>query len=206
MRSWASLVGAIGLFFAVACGSSDGVSGASGGASGVGVAGAINSAAGTDGAASGSTNSAGASGVSDGASTNLNGKLGALGGVQPTVSSLVIANSGETLIYMSSATITCDQLSMSRWLGAASAGSQVIEVVVKGTPTVGTVNVPPAEVNYAAGGKSSAYEVAASSGSITFTKAVANGAVDGSLMATYSDGSSVSGTFHAEFCAGGQGY
>jgi hypothetical protein len=202
MRSLASLIGAIGLFFCVACGSSDGASGASG----AGVAGAANSAAGSGGAAAGPTNSAGASGASDGSSTSLSGKLGALGSVQPTVSSLVISNSGETLIYMSSATITCDQLSMSRWLGAATAGSQVIEVVVKGTPTVGTVKVPPAEVNYAAGGKSSAYEVVASSGSITITKAVASGAVDGSLMATYSDGSSVSGTFHAEFCAGGQGY
>jgi hypothetical protein len=136
----------------------------------------------------------------------LTGKLGALGTVKPTVSSLWISNSGETLVYMSSAPLTCEQLKTSRWLGAATAGSQVIEIVVRGAAKVGDVAVPPGEVNFAQGGKSSSYEVTADSGSITFTKAEATGVVEGTLTATYAGGDSVSGSFHAEYCAGGQGY
>lgn len=142
-----------------------------------------------------------------GSATSLTGTLGALGPVKPTVSSLVISNSGETLVYLSSAAITCDLLKTSRWLGSAPANSQVVEVIVKGAPKVGVaVSVPPGEVNYAAGGKSSSYEVNADSGSITFTKSETNGVVEGTFNATYSGGGSVSGTFHADFCANGQGY
>jgi hypothetical protein len=61
-------------------------------------------------------------------------------------------------------------------------------------------------VNYAAGGKSSAYEVVAQSGTITFTAAQTNGPVKGTVMATYAGGGSVMGNFSAEFCTGGQGY
>jgi hypothetical protein len=67
------------------------------------------------------------------------------------------------------------------------------------------VGVFQGEVNYAPGGMSSAYEVNASSGSITFTAAMANGPVEGSVMATYPMGS-LMGTFHAEFCANGSQY
>jgi len=137
--------------------------------------------------------------------TSLAGNLGKLGAAKPTVSSLVISNSGETLIYMSSVAITCETVKTSRWLGSLAAGSQVVEVVVRGAPTVGTVMVPPGEVNYAGGGKSSSYEVNADSGSIVFTKAVANGPVEGTLSAKYGS-DSLTGSFHAEFCAGGQGY
>ena len=136
--------------------------------------------------------------------TSLNGTLGTLGAVQPTVSSLWISNSGETLIYMSSAPITCDQLTVSRWLGSTTAGSQVVEIVVKGAPQVADYPVPPGEVNYARGGKSSAYEVNADSGKISLTAADAQ-VVEGTVMATYGS-NSISGTFHAEFCAGGQNY
>ncbi|MDB4937569.1 MAG: hypothetical protein JWP87_4541 [Labilithrix sp.] len=138
--------------------------------------------------------------------TALTGKLGALGDVKPTVSSLWISNSGETLVYMSSAPLTCEQLKTSRWLGAATAGSQVIEIVIRGAPKVGDVAVPPGEVNFAQGGKSSSYEVNADSGNITFTKAEATGVVEGTLSASYAGGDTVSGSFHADFCAGGQGY
>ncbi len=129
-----------------------------------------------------------------------------LGAAQPTVSSLVISNSGETLIYLSSAPITCTMLQTSRWLGSATAGSQVVELIIKGDPTVNTFAVPPGEVNYAPGGKSSANEIGADSGSITFTKAMKAGPVAGSFSAKYADGSEISGTFAAEFCAMGQGY
>lgn len=136
--------------------------------------------------------------------TSLSGTLGDLGAVQAIVASLWIQNSGETLIYMSTAPITCDQLKTSRWLGGTAKGSQVVEIVIKGAPKVADYPVPPSEVNYAAGGKSSSYEVNADSGKITFTKADAM-IVEGTLTATYASGN-VSGSFHAEFCAGGQGY
>ncbi len=137
--------------------------------------------------------------------TNLTGTLGALGAVKPTVSSLMISNSGETLIYLSSATLTCDQLKVSRWLGAATAGSQVIELIVSGAPSVKSYDVPPGEVNFAEGGKSSATEVSADSGTIRFTVAEAMGTVEGTVAATYGS-NNIHGTFHATYCAGGQGY
>ena len=155
-------------------------------------------------------------GTSDGATTEdapsstsgttVTGKLGALGAAKATVSSLWISNSGETLIYLSSAAVTCDQLKTSRWLSMVTAGAQVVEIVHSGAPKVGMLAVPPAEVNYAAGGKSSSYEVGATGGSVTFTKAEANGVVEGTFTASYDSGDMLTGTFHATYCAGGQGY
>lgn len=137
--------------------------------------------------------------------TQLNGTLGKLGAVQATVSSLFISNSGETLIYLSSAPLTCATLKVSHWLTSGKAGSQVVEIVIKGDPVVATVDVPDGEINYAAGGKSSAYEVNADSGSIVFTKAVTKKSVEGTLSAQYGS-DTISGTFSATFCDGGQGY
>ncbi|AKU94874.1 hypothetical protein AKJ09_01538 [Labilithrix luteola] len=152
------------------------------------------------------TSSGGPGDTSDaGGKTSLSGTLGALGSVQPTVSSLMISNSGETLIYLSSAPLDCAQLTVSRWLGSATKGSQVVEIVIKGAPKVGSVAVPPGEVNFAEGGKSSSYETNADSGKITFTKADSS-MVEGTVKATYAGGGSVEGVFHAEFCANGQGY
>jgi hypothetical protein len=110
---------------------------------------------------------------------------------------------------MSSAPITCGLLTNSRWLGSVAAGSQVVEVVVPAARTTGTVPVEEggAEVNYAPGGMSSAYEESADSGSVTFTSFSANGVAEGTFTATYADpAGDVTGTFHAEFCANGQGY
>jgi uncharacterized cupin superfamily protein len=151
---------------------------------------------------------AGATGASGGAAgqssgTSLSGTLGALGAIKPTVSSLVISNSGETLVYLSSGPLTCELLTVSPWLSSAEAGSQVVEIVIKGAPKIGTMD---SEVNYAEGGKSSSYEVNAKTGSVTFTKAEIKGVVEGTVMATYDDGSTLSGSFHAEFCDGGQDY
>lgn len=137
--------------------------------------------------------------------TSFTGTLGALGAAQPTVSSWMITNSGETLIYMSSTPLTCPQIQVSRWLGSTTAGSQVIEIVVKGSPAIGDTAVPPGEVNFAPGGKSSAYETNADSGKITFTKFEKDTVVEGSVSAVYGS-DSIQGTFHAEFCANGQGY
>lgn len=137
----------------------------------------------------------------------MTGKLGMLGAVQPIVSSVVISNSGETLVYLATAKIDCTTVATSRWLGSLPAGSQVVELVIKGNPSSGqTVMVPPGEVNYAPGGKSSAYEVVADSGSITFTSAKAMGPVEGTFNASYADGSTVTGTFNASFCPMGQNY
>jgi hypothetical protein len=155
---------------------------------------------GTDAATSGSNADGG-----DGA-TAFTGTLGKLGVAKATVASLFIENSGETLIYLSSTPITCTQLTVSRWLGSVEPGAQVVEIVVKGTPKVGQIAVPPAEVNYSEGGKSSAYEVNAESGNVTFTKTEAKGVVAGNFTASYGDGSAIEGSFHAAFCDGGQGY
>ena len=140
-----------------------------------------------------------------GIETSLTGTLGALGPAKPTVSSLLISNSGETLLYMSSATISCEQLQESRWLGSAPAGAQVVEIVFPGDPKVGTIDVGPGEVNYAAGGKSSSYEVNADSGQIQILATEPNGFIEGTVKATYGS-DTISGQFHATFCANGQGY
>jgi hypothetical protein len=144
-------------------------------------------------------------GVPAEATTKLTGTLGKLGKVLPTVSSLMISNSGETLIYMSSGPLTCDMLTVSHWLKSAEAGSQVVEIVLPGNPKVGKLAVPPAEINYAAGGKSSSYEVNADSGTITFTEVAIKDHVAGTLTAKYPSGS-VSGSFSATFCNAGQGF
>ena len=152
------------------------------------------------GADAGATGDAGTAAVT----TALTGTLGTLGAVKPTVSSIWITNSGETLIYLSSATLTCAQVKVSRWLGAYTSGAQVVELIVSGTPKLGDTLVPPGEANYAAGGKSSAYEVVADSGKLTFTRVDA-AVLEGKVTATYPSGN-LSGTFHAEFCPSGQGY
>jgi hypothetical protein len=141
-----------------------------------------------------------------GGATAITGTLGKLGAAKATVASLYIENSGETLIYMSSAPITCELLKNSRWLGSAEANSQVVEVVISGKAKVGKIAVPPGEVNYAGGGKSSAYEVNAESGAISFTAVTDKSVVEGTFSASYADGSKIQGNFHATFCDGGQGY
>ena len=70
-------------------------------------------------------------------STELSGHLGELGDLKPTVSSLVIENSGEILIYLSSAALSCQQLTVSRWLGSVEPGAQVVEIVVPSERAVG---------------------------------------------------------------------
>ena len=180
-----------------------------GGATGTGGA-ASGGASGSPGggAGGGSSGAAGAGGGTSGGTT-LTGTLGTLGAVKPIVNSWVISNSGETLIYMSTAMLTCEMMQTmgTPWLSKVAMGAQVIEIVVKGAPTVKTYTVGPlqGEVNYAQGGRSSSYEVNATSGSITFTKAMAMGPVEGTVMATYASGN-VMGTFHAEFCANASQY
>ena len=190
----------------VGMGGSTGVGGASAG-------GATMSAGGSSGSGNGGTAAAGAAGTTGGGGASngsmITGTIGTLGAVKPIVSAWVISNSGETLIYLSTAPLTCMMMQTmgAGWLPTLPAGSQVIEIVVKGAPMVKTypVGLLQGEVNYAPGGKSSAYETNATGGSITFTSAMANGPVAGSVMATYAMGS-IMGTFQANFCAMGSQY
>lgn len=138
--------------------------------------------------------------------TVITGTLGSLGDAQPTVSSLMIANSGETLVYLSSGPITCDTLTVSRWLGGTQAGTQVVELVWEGDAAVMDLDVPPGEVNFAPGGMSSSHEVGAVSGSIHISAAEIDTSISGSFTAAYPGGSHIQGQFSATFCPGGQDY
>lgn len=164
---------------------------------------------GTSGNGGSTGGSAGAGGASGGGNAMITGTIGALGAVKPIVNAWVIQNSGETLIYLSTAPLTCMMMQTQGvgWLPKLPAGSQVIELVIKGNPSAKMypIGALQGEANYAPGGMSSAYEKNATGGSITFTMAMAGGPVDGSVMATYAMGS-IMGTFHAEFCSMGSQY
>jgi hypothetical protein len=62
------------------------------------------------------------------------------------------------------------------------------------------------EVNYGAGGKSSATEVMAKSGWILVRQVLADGGLAGTIDATFADGNNLMGKFYADVCAGGQRY
>jgi hypothetical protein len=143
--------------------------------------------------------------------TKLSGVLGDLGDAQPSLWTVFILNSNETIVYMSSSALTCAEIAGrdgSRWLLKTEVGSQVVEIVVpSASAKLGTVAVGggKAEINYAPGGKSSANEKNASSGSVTFTKVESEAVLEGHFDATYDNPSGqVSGTFHADFCPDGQ--
>jgi hypothetical protein len=139
----------------------------------------------------------------------LTGTLGALGPVKPVMAGWATTNGLETLIYLSSAPLTCAMMMTKgvKWLATLPAGTQVIEIVVRGTAMVGTTPVGPlqGEVNYAEGSKSSSTETTAMGGSIMFTKAEPKKLFEGAVMATYAKGN-VMGNFHADWCEGGTEY
>jgi hypothetical protein len=136
----------------------------------------------------------------------LSGTLGALGAVKPVMAGWATTNGNETLIYLSSASLSCAMMMTkgTKWLATLPAGSQVIEIVVRGTPNIGTTPIGSlqGEVNYAEGSKSSSTEVNATGGSIMFTKAEPRKVFEGKVTATYPKGS-LMGTFHADWCEGG---
>jgi hypothetical protein len=152
---------------------------------------------------------AGAGGAMSTGGNSLSGTLGTLGAVKPVVNGWATTNGLETLIYLSSSPLTCAMMMTKgvKWLASLPAGTQVIEIVVRGTAMVGTTPVGSlqGEVNYAEGSKSSSTEVTASGGSIMFTKADAKKVFEGMVMATYSKGN-LMGTFHADWCEGGTEY
>jgi hypothetical protein len=124
------------------------------------------------------------------------------------VTALVSANggAGETIIYFLTSAVTCSQISSPGWLSSIPSDTQVVEIVVPSTTTTGTVAAPPAEVNYAnGGGIAFLSETQTDGGTITFTTNTPGGVIEGSVTAKYGSGG-ISGNFHAEFCATGQGY
>ena len=135
----------------------------------------------------------------------LDGTLGELGVIEPIVSSLMITNSGETLIYLGTQPLSCAGLTISRWLGQTPPDTQVVEIVLHGDAEVKSFDVPPHEVNYAKGGRSSAFEVGADSGQVNVVTAKIGELVEGDIDVFYG-ADEVKGTFHATFCDGGQGY
>ena len=196
----------------------------SGGASGTGgnavadAGGSVGSGGATagSGGASGSGGSADAGG-NDGPApaplpgNSLTGTLGSLGPAKPIVAAFVIHTGNQGRAYLSSAPLTCAQMMTAGWLSSAAAGSQVTEIVVARSVGAGGFPIeagspdPAGEVNYAAGGKSSADQVKAKSGSILNVELI-DGGMHGMLDATFGDGSHLTGMFHAHFCAGGQIY
>jgi hypothetical protein len=164
--------------------------------------------AGTAGSGGASAGTGGSGGSSGGGTSNITGTLGALGAVQPIMNGWATTNGPETLIYLSTAKLTCpDMMTMGvKWLSKLPAGSQVIEIVVPGAAMVKMypIGTLQGEVNYAEGSKSSATEVTGKAGSVTFTKAMAKGVHEGSIMVT--SPYMAMGTFHAEWCQGGAEY
>jgi hypothetical protein len=140
----------------------------------------------------------------------LTGTLGDLGELQPIVSANVIEYSGETITYLSTVPLTCEAMATSRWLGSLDASAQVVEIVYKSATTETELVVGGTgslEVNYAKGGRSSAYEQGAVSGTVTLTAHVSGGDIAGIVDATYqSPAGSLHGPFAATFCPGGQEY
>lgn len=191
--------------------------GSAAGAGATGAAGAMMAAAGTRAAAGAGGATAGSSagaagGGASGSAGNITGTLGALGPVQPIMNGWATTNGLETLIYLSTAPLTCAMMMTkgTKWLSSLPAKSQVIEIVV-GTPSAVksySIGTPAAlgggEVNYAEGSKSSSTEVTGSAGMITLTKAEAKGVQEGMIAVTAPY--MASGMFHAEWCEGGTEY
>lgn len=132
-----------------------------------------------------------------GGGTTLTGTLGSLGPAQTPVNCWVTSNFlGETLIYITTAPLTCQAMAGS-WLGTLPTDSQVVELVVSGGATVGMTS---GEVNYVQGGTSSVFEQAGN-GTITFTTVNAMMEYDGTFS-----GNGIMGTLQCMWCQGGTEY
>lgn len=170
-------------------------------------------AAGSGGQSAAAGSGGGAAGAkATGDAGSLIGTLGALGPVQPVMAGWATTNGLETLIYLSSAPLTCEMMMTQgvKWLSKLPAGSQVIEIVVGSPSSAKAYNLgtPAAlgggEVNYAEGSKSSSTEVVGRTGSITLTKGGAKAVQEG--MIDVSAPYTAKGMFHAEWCEGGSEY
>ena len=175
-----------------------------------------NASAGTHAAAgsggSGTTAAAGSTAPPATGGSSITGKLGALGDVKPIMNGYATTNGLETLIYLSSAPLTCAQMMTQgqKWLAKLPAASQVIEIVVgqpasvKMYPIGSPASLGGGEVNYAEGSKSSSTEVTGRTGTVNITMAMAKGVHEGKI--DVSAPFTASGTFHAEWCEGGTEY
>jgi hypothetical protein len=198
-----------GVAGSTAAGSGGSVASASGsGGSAAGTGGASAGSGGSSAGAGGSSAGTGGAGGSSGGTNTITGTLGALGAAKPIMNAWATTNGPETLIYLSSAPLSCpDMMTMGvKWLSKLPAGTQVIELVVPGTASTKMYSIGPlmGEVNYAEGSKSSATEVTGKAGSLTFTKVMAKGVHEGSFMVT--SPFTAMATFHAEWCQGGTEY
>lgn len=174
-------------------------------------AGSADSAAASDG--QGNTDGAVDAGAVVGGSGSLTGTFGT-DPVKPVVAAYWIGqpsapaeSGGGPFVYVFSGPVSCDDLSHgSGWRARIPAGTQVLEMII-GTTTTGTA-VPAAahaaanvaEINYSFGQTST--EARATAGNVTLSAYVAGASVDGSVNATFPAGS-VTGTFHAVYCASG---
>jgi hypothetical protein len=167
-------------------------------------------AGGSDGATS---DAAGDAGATVGGSGSLTGTYGAAP-IKPVVAAYWVGKPGNPaesgggpFVYVFSGPVTCDDLSHgSGWVARLPPDTQVLEMII-GTTTVGTA-VPAAahaaggaaEINYALAPSST--ESRATTGSVTLSAYNAGASVDGTVTAAFPMGS-VTGTFHASYCANG---
>ena len=192
-------------------------SSSSGSATGAPDSGSADGAAASDGASASDGGAASDSALDAGAVIGGSGALTGTYGtdpVKPVVAAYWIGqpsapaeSAGGPFVYIFSGPVSCDDLSHgSGWRARIAAGKQVLEMII-GTTTTGTA-VPAAahaaanvaEINYSFGQTST--EARATAGNVMLSAYVAGASVDGSVNATFPTGS-VTGTFHAVYCASG---
>jgi hypothetical protein len=115
-------------------------------------------------------------------------------------------SNGGPFIYLFGGPVSCNDLSQGAgWLDSLPADTQVLEMIVGSTTTgsevpVGDPGSDGVEINYNVAGQDN--ETTADSGGVTLTTYTADTEVDGTVDATFAEGSA-SGTFQAVYCATG---
>ena len=116
----------------------------------------------------------------------------------------VVGNSDEfgfTTMYLIDSSVTCSQVSRLAWLNQLPASVQVIEVMFSRSAMAGSAAID-CLVSFAHGGMYSFTKSGSSMRVLMLSQYMQGGAVDGTLDATFPSGS-VSGAFHASYCASG---
>jgi hypothetical protein len=116
----------------------------------------------------------------------------------------VIGNSdefGTTTLYLIDSSVTCDQVSRLAWLNQLPSSVQVIEIIFLSSVTPSSAAVDSV-ISVGHGGMYSFTKERASTHMLLLSQYMIGGGVDGTLEATFTTGS-VSGAFHATFCASG---
>jgi hypothetical protein len=112
---------------------------------------------------------------------------------------------GTTTVYLLDRSVTCDEISTFAWLAGLPADVQVIEIMFPTTAMTGSATTGSVIVSYAEGGKYSFSKTIASARTLVLSRNDVGGVVEGTLDATFASGS-VSGVFHADFCADGMSF